>query len=690
MQLSIKKKVILFIVVSLILVLGAISYINYQSQKTSLENMYNSNAATIQFALSKNIETIMRSGENEEIQPLIELFLEKELVQEISIINAEKIIARTTNNNLLNKLSSDLEWTKVFNTGKELRVNKEINNIPMLITYKPYLNVGSCTECHDEDSENNLGGLKIVKSEQSMIDSINASSRNIILLGLFGALLIIGGMILFLNKNIFRPISELQEKMTKAASGEVDQIIEVKSDDEIGKLLQSIKQLIEYIKELSRVSQDITKGNLLVSIEPKSEKDVLGHSFKTMIFNLNEIVRKIADNTFQLASETAKITTAAEQSSVGTRKQNTHFNEIESAVEMMNATITESTMNTSDATELAKSASGFATDGKQIVEQTIEGMHKIAKSVQESSNNISSLATSAEQIGEIINVIDDIADQTNLLALNAAIEAARAGEQGRGFAVVADEVRKLAERTGKATGEISGMINEIQDKTSTTVKVMKVGIEEVNQGTSLADKAGESLTKIEDITNQVMLKIEQVSSASNGHAKLVEDIGKSAELIANLSKTNLVAVDNSVYSAELLNEQAGTMKEIVKQFEIKGGGLSMFKIAQNDHAFDMSKLKNIIDGRHDANTWVFTTNHECAFGKWYYGNGQKKYTELDKFKDVEAPHYDVHTYANQAVQAYNNSDFKKANDLYKKAELASHIVISSCDSAYNEAVTLSV
>ena len=173
------------------------------------------------------------------------------------------------------------------------------------------------------------------------------------------------------------------------------------------------------------------------------------------------------------------------------QEQTSQASEVASAVEEMTKTIMENSKNASVAADTAKQARVSAEAGGKVVDDTVHGMKRIAGVVNKSAETVKELGKSSDQIGEIIGVIDDIADQTNLLALNAAIEAARAGEQGRGFAVVADEVRKLAERTTKATKEIAGMIKKIQADTTGAVQSMEEGTQEVERGIELADKAGD-------------------------------------------------------------------------------------------------------------------------------------------------------------------------------------------------------
>ena len=195
-------------------------------------------------------------------------------------------------------------------------------------------------------------------------------------------------------------------------------------------------------------------------------------------------------------------------------------------------------------------------------------MNRISQVVQQSSQNIHKLAESAEQIGEIIAVIDDIADQTNLLALNAAIEAARAGEQGRGFAVVADEVRKLAERTGKATGEITEMIKGIQNGTEEAVASMDEGNTEVNSGRELADKAGDSLAAVVRSSQEVMNMIMQIATATEEQSAAAEQISKNIEMVSTATRESATGAEQAASAATQLSHNAEGLQAIVAQFKI--------------------------------------------------------------------------------------------------------------------------
>ena len=248
----------------------------------------------------------------------------------------------------------------------------------------------------------------------------------------------------------------------------------------------------------------------------------------------------------------------------------------------MTKTILETSKHTTTASEASKNAGKVAKDGGKVVEETIQGMVRISEVVKKSAETVQELGKSSNQIGEIVQVIDDIADQTNLLALNAAIEAARAGEQGRGFAVVADEVRKLAERTTKATKEIANMIKQIQKDTSEAVESMNRGTMEVERGKELANRAGKSLMEIIGASTKVLDDVTQVATASEKQSSTAEQISRSIESISNVTNETASGIQQVARAAEDLNKLTDNLQNLVNKFKIdKEDKKSNYSVRQN-------------------------------------------------------------------------------------------------------------
>ena len=314
----------------------------------------------------------------------------------------------------------------------------------------------------------------------------------------------------------------------------------------------------------------VSTGDLTIQLEQKTN-DEIGHlvnSLNHLVAGLRGTVEQIRGMTVEISKQVEHITADSGSMDEGMRRQAERSSEVASAVEEMTKTIIGNSKNASAAAETAKRAKVSAEQGGVVVEETVAGMKRIAGVVNKSAETVRTLGKSGDQIGEIIGVIDDIADQTNLLALNAAIEAARAGEQGRGFAVVADEVRRLAERTTKATKEIAAMIKKIQSETKGAVLSMEEGTRQVSEGIERADKAGASLRDIVEISQKVTDMISQIAAASEEQSSASEQISKNVEEINTVTNESAIGTRQIAHAAGDLSRLTDALRHLVENFTI--------------------------------------------------------------------------------------------------------------------------
>ena len=333
---------------------------------------------------------------------------------------------------------------------------------------------------------------------------------------------------------------------------------------------KTMDNIINPLGEAGKVLSIYASGDLTPRMTGDYQGDlaVYKDNVNTLGQALSDLIREVLDAVQATASAAIQISSTAETMAVAAEEQSKQSDEVAGAVEEMARTVTENAMNAGKAAELAEKNGTIANNGGLIVEQTVAKMCDIANVVKQSAINIEKLGDSSKEIGEIISVIDDIADQTNLLALNAAIEAARAGEQGRGFAVVADEVRKLAERTTDATKQIAGMIKGIQNETQIAVVAMHQGTNEVAEGIQLADKAGESLKSVVDSSRLVQDMINQIAAASEQQSSTSEQVAQNVGMISHVTNDSARRIQDIAHSSEDLSKLTEQLRVLVSRFNI--------------------------------------------------------------------------------------------------------------------------
>jgi methyl-accepting chemotaxis protein len=333
------------------------------------------------------------------------------------------------------------------------------------------------------------------------------------------------------------------------------------------KVAAAMDKVVDFAHAIAK--GDLTQKNINIISHTKLQK--IGNALNNIKETLSSFVQNASATVNHLEISSDNLITSSSMISQDTKEQISNTYKIANTVEMMSVVVFDVTRNSSIAANSAKEAAEFAKKGCDIVVGTINGMNRISETVNESAHTIEVLGIQSEQIGKIIKVINDIANQTNLLALNAAIEAARAGEQGRGFAVVADEVRKLAERTTSATNEIVDTIKIIQQETRNAVESMHSATKEVDIGVDLSKKADASLKQIVTSVESVMELVAEIASAAKQQNSTGEDVSTSLQEVANENQKTLEEAEKYFGATKELNTISQELKTLIDHFKIQDG-----------------------------------------------------------------------------------------------------------------------
>ncbi len=323
--------------------------------------------------------------------------------------------------------------------------------------------------------------------------------------------------------------------------------------------------LVAMLKDIARGEGDLTRR---LETERRDEFGEVASWFNRFVGNIHSIISQASSTTMQVAAASNQLHSTAEQIATAAEEVAAQSATVATAGEEMSATSNDISRNCTMASEIANRASQMADNGAQVVQETLRGMEQIAEKVRESARTVEALGARSDQIGAIVGTIEDIADQTNLLALNAAIEAARAGEQGRGFAVVADEVRALAERTTRATREIGEMIKAIQNETTGAVASMEQGVAEVEKGMDSSRRSGNALQQILEGINEVTLQVHQIATAAEEQTAVTGEISTNIHQITEVVQQTASGAHETAGAAATLSRSAHELEGLVGRFKL--------------------------------------------------------------------------------------------------------------------------
>ncbi|MDD2852218.1 MAG: methyl-accepting chemotaxis protein [Desulfuromonadaceae bacterium] len=509
----------LALLTGLIIVGGSALYL----EKQALVGLQRENSLTFANVMGDDIKNAMMADDMKKVDSYIKEVMEKKRAVAFSIFN-EKGDERGSGT------KGDSHVMDVLKSNKPASFEGSQNGIHILETVLPLTNEERCQGCHDKETTI-LGVLKLNTSIEQGYDASKEATVMLLVAGAVALVVSFICLLIVLRIVVTRKINDFVVKVTDLARGEGDltKKITVSSNDEFGVLANEINSLVEKIRKI--------------------------------IFQIDQTSAQVSSSATQLQAN-------AEQMATGAEEVAAQAETVATAGEEMSATSGDIAQNCQMASEGAQQASAAAVSGAQVVDETIKVMNSIAERVRCSAVAVESLGSRSDQIGEIVGTIEDIADQTNLLALNAAIEAARAGEQGRGFAVVADEVRALAERTTRATREIGEMIKAIQHETKGAVIAMEEGVSEVARGSEKAGDSGKALEQILQQINDVNGQIHQVATAAEEQTATTSEISNNMQQITEVVIQTSRGAQDSAAAAQHLSTLAGDLRRIVSQFKI--------------------------------------------------------------------------------------------------------------------------
>jgi methyl-accepting chemotaxis protein len=490
-------------------------------------------------------------------------------------------------------------------------------------------------------SGNDIGVVLIAKDRSDFAGQVMTQAVQTIALFVVSALVLLI-IVSFIVKGVVSPLRKAKDNMAAIAygSGDLTDRLDETGADEVAELARAYNAFVAKLEQ-----------------------------------TINEILRK----TRELSGMVGTFSSVSENTSQGTRRQQEQVTQVATAMTEMSATVHEVAQNTADTAEAARRADDQSNHGRAVVEAAMDAINRLADEVGSAAGRIQSVEQDSQRIGSVLDVIRGIAEQTNLLALNAAIEAARAGEQGRGFAVVADEVRTLAQRTQQSTSEIQEMIESLQSGVENTVAVLESSQVKAKESVDQAALAQEALSSINEAVDAITTMSTQIATAAEEQSAVAEDINRSVVDITHVAETTSQEAMQNVRETEHLATVVDDLMTLMSDFRTGNHHLNQIGRAKAAHLTWKGRVRSFLDHGTALDEQTAFSHTACGLGQWLASMASTEIAQLPQVRALEGPHRELHETIRRVTELKRNGDYDGAETAFARIEPLSQQIVDLLD-----------